>query len=119
MKSNKKGFTLLELLVCMVIVSILSIIAISMFTKCIDKTYTAMVKHDLGESYRFAQMCYNDGLEEIDEWSDLEERGLRTKPSIKLNIENGFENTLMIIGWHEDNVDTVFQVDHSGHISRR
>lgn len=115
---NKKGFTLVELAVVLVIISILACIAIPMFVSYGDTTKNSAVKFDLAESYRVAKMCYHDGLGPIT-WPDLVTHGFRLSKGVVYNLEDGGEETFLANGYYIGREEVVYQIDASGVITKR
>lgn len=59
--SNKKGFTLVEIIVVLVIIAILAAIAIPAFTGYIDKSKEGVMKHNQGQVIRILQALAIEG----------------------------------------------------------
>lgn len=88
-----------------------------MFIDTLETARTGSVKFDLAQSFRVAQMCYDDG--ELATWENLEEHGMVPSKRVMLLVEDPNKETFMMSGWHLDNPDARFQVNHEGDITRR
>ena len=53
---QKKGFTIIELLIVVIIIGVLATIAVPQFTKAVEKTKMGKAKNQLGLLYKAAQM---------------------------------------------------------------
>jgi prepilin-type N-terminal cleavage/methylation domain-containing protein len=61
MLSDRKGFTLMELLIVVVIIGILAAIAIPKFGQSRERAYVAAMQSDIGQARTAMEMCYQDG----------------------------------------------------------
>lgn len=60
-KGNKKGFTLVEIIVVLIIIAILVAIAIPAFTQYIDKSRIGVMEHNQGQVIRTIQLLGIEG----------------------------------------------------------
>lgn len=115
---NTKGFTLLELAIVLVIVSVLATISIGVFVSYGNATKDSAVKFSLTEVHRIAQLGYHDGVE-VASWDSLTDYGFRLGENVIINLENGFEETFLTSGYYAGREDVIYQIDECGNVTRR
>ncbi|UCD87736.1 MAG: pilin [Desulfobacterales bacterium] len=117
-KKNRKGFTVLELLVVTVIIGILATIAIMVLLSFKEKAGVATLTSDLGSAYKASvqyHMEHPNGTATLDTlWS----YGFRASKNVNLTVVDGSVESLNMTATHP-NVAGVYQVDEEGHVSKQ
>lgn len=115
MKRSCKGFTLIELLIVIMILGVLGSISIALLFHLKERAAIASMESDLGSAYKAAIDHYSEspGIELTPEL--LHEHGYNPSPNVTLDVQNGFEETLMLAASHPF-VSGLYRMDSKGHL---
>ncbi len=116
--TNKKGFTLIELIVVMVIIGILASIALMQILDFRERSYNATLQSDLRSAYTASKQFYMDHPNDPVTKDDLEEYGYRPSKNVIINVDDGDEVTLKITASHPGTPND-YEVDHAGRVSKK
>ena len=95
-----KGFTLLEILFALSIISILAAIAISNYAAYRKKAYDTVAQEDLRQAYISAINYFTDHPTGILTLPELGNYGFRASPNVKVMIVNGRLSDLFLISFY-------------------
>ena len=118
-RTNKKGFTLIELIVVMLVIGILASIALMQLLSFRERGYNATLQSDLRSAYTASMQFHLDhpGGEVTED--ELEEYGyVPSDKYVMLTVDNGSEANLKITARHPGTPD-VYEVDHTGSVSKQ
>ena len=94
---NRKGFTVIELMIVIAILGILLAIAIPQFYGYRVKFYNAMSKSDLRNAFTVAHVFFTRSPTAAFDTAALTAGGYRASPGVVLTITDGTESTLAMI----------------------
>jgi len=126
---NSKGFTFIELLVTMTILSILAVLAIPCYIHVRNSSRNAVAMQNMSDVYHVAQLTFTEGYECVF-LSRLEQMGFKQdEKMIVWVVDNtdcdyaGTENSstqegLTIRGYHIENSNLYYEVDEDGNITK-
>lgn len=118
LREGKKGFTLVELLIVIMIIGVLATIAISFMLSFRERAYISMIKSDLSSAYKASLDYHTDNPDGTVTLDLLKEHGHRESEQVALDIVDGGADSLEIHATHPS-VSGVYQVDHEGRISEQ
>ncbi len=95
-RRNRKGFTLIELMIVIAIIGILAAIAIPQFTLYKAKGYNAASKSDLKTAYTTAQAYFTDNPGGTFDAAILTAGGYQATQGVVLTITAGTQSTLLM-----------------------
>ncbi len=117
-KRNKKGFTLIELMIVIAIIGILAAIAIPQFTAYKKRGYNASAKSDLKNIYTAAQAYFGDHpTETFTTTAHLAPFGYQSGMGITIAIQSGAQATLGMTSTHTTGGDIVYSITTGGAIT--
>ncbi len=117
--TDKKGFTLIELIVVMLIIGILASIALMQLLTFLGRGYNATLQSDLRSVYTASIQFHLDYPNDAVTEGQLKEYGYTPSGEyVKLTVVDGNEATLQITASHPGTPD-VYQVDHTGSVSKQ
>ncbi|MDY7038724.1 MAG: prepilin-type N-terminal cleavage/methylation domain-containing protein [Thermodesulfobacteriota bacterium] len=116
--NKKKGFTLIEIMVVIIIIGILAAIAISILVSLKDKAYISTLKSDLSSAYKASVAYYTDYPEGEITLDILKAIGYSPSDRITLDIIGRRADNLHINATHPA-VSAVYMVDKEGRISEQ
>jgi len=115
---NRRGFTVLELLVVILILGILATMAIMYLLGYKEKGYVSAVEADLTSAYKASIQYYADSPGGSVTMDIITAYGYRPSKDVNLTVVDGSLETLSITATHPG-VQGVYQVDESGHVSQQ
>ena len=118
MKSNKTGFTLIEVLMVIAIIGVLATIAIGVVFSMLERGYIKTLETDLHSAYKTAVSYHVDNPDGTVTVDSLKEYGHRESPQVVLTIADGTQENLLITGTHP-RVSGVYKVDSTGNVSKQ
>lgn len=116
--SDRKGFTLVELLVIVLIIGTLTAITIMALLSYKEKGYVVILKAELKSAYQASIQYHIDypmGMATLD---ILKEYGFKPSKDVDINVVDGSGEGLHITATHPS-VTGVYQVNQDGYVSKQ
>ena len=114
--TDKKGFTLIELIIVILIIGILATIAIMQVLDFRERSYNATLQSDLRSAYTASMQFHIDYPEDDVAVPDLIEYDFMKSEDVVIEIVDGSETGLIITAKHPG-TRSDFKVDHAGRVS--
>ncbi len=115
---DKKGFTLIELMITFIIIGILSAIILNFVFSIMEKSHIATVKSDLLSAYKISALYHIDSPDDIVDLNILRSNGYSHSKNITINIVDGSMKNLLVTATHPG-VNDIYKVIMGGHISKQ